>query len=561
MRISNLIKSISTRLHIYSLVGFILFFGFVFSVFLIENVLPGSTDSLGHIAFMQDHVNHFKELVDRFSIGYAFYPECGTGFFTESYWLETIIFMIPKALGFSDVFNSWFLVVMLYALNAWSVYLLSYHYTQNRLAAIFSGLSFSASCYMLGNIELMNSLGFFCVPLSLLLLELFIEFGNRKHFVYSLLILSVSHFASAYAFLFGCGLWLFLFILRPRLPSPKTLVTALSGFLLMAFPLVARLMRIHSAEVYNPLVHIPNAFDRFSMTLSNLQSALPNNLIYDQNIDHFADLALKIPYPANSGVVFLVLLISSLFVVWHRKSYFFIISIVALVFSLGLQVELNGYSLKLPLYYLQNVPGISTFFRIPGRAFVVTQFGFAILAGHGLANITGKLSKIWQVGLPVIAMLAFVIENVPMPMAVPQGQYRPRLDTPVIYQSLPKTKVRLAILPSSLFTDGGYRNGISEFSREYHYQYWQITHGHDIINGSSSYFPTSRMRNNHLMIHLDENDNLNHLIDSNAIELIIFHQDFTFDAREKSQLKILEESPRLSLIQHIGGDYLFEVLK
>ena len=561
MRMSKLIKNISPGLHVYSLLGFILFFGFTFSIFLIENVLPGSTDSLGHIAFMQDHVNHFKELVKRPSIGYAFYPECGTGLFTESYWFETIIFMIPKALGFSDVFNSWFLVVILYALNSWAVYLLSYHYTQNRLAATFSGLSFSASCYMLGNIELMNSLGFFCIPLSLLLLELFIQSGNRKHFIRSLLLLSVSHFASAYAFLFGCGLWLCLFILKPRPVSAKTLVIAFSSFLLLIFPLVARLLRIHSDNVYNPLAHIPDAFDRFSMTFNNLQSALPNNLIYSQNIDHFADLAVKIPYPANSGFVFLILLIGSLFMSWHRKSYFLIISITALVFSFGLQVELSDYSIRLPLYYLQKIPGISTFFRIPGRAFVVTQFGFAILAGHGLAIISSKLSKIWSVGLPIVAMLAFVIENVPVLMAVPSDQDRPRLNTPVIYQSLPKTKVRLAILPSSLFTDGGYHNGISEFSREYHYQYWQITHGHYIINGSSSYFPTSRMRNNQLMIHLDENDNLNHLIDSNGIELIIFHQEFTFDAREKGQLKTLEESPRLVLIQHMGGDYLFEVIK
>jgi hypothetical protein len=35
----------------------------------------------------------------------------------------------------------------------------------------------------------------------------------------------------------------------------------------------------------------------------------------------------------------------------------------------------------------------------------------------------------------------------------------------------------------------------------------------------------------------------------------------TFDAREKGQLKTLEESPRLALIQHMGTDYLFEVIK
>lgn len=537
------------------LLGFLLFFGIAFSIFLFEDVLPGSTDALCHIAFFEDNVKLLSEFLKGERSNYAYYPHKGVGMFSESYWVQTILFMAPRTLGASVVVCSWFLVLTLYSLNAWSVYQLSLHYTKNQLASIFSGLAFSASCFMLSNIELLNTLGFFFIPWSVLLLEKFIENGKDRYFGYSIILLAASHFASGYNFLFGVALWSGLFVLGYRAVSIRNLFTYSFLSLFILTPFFFRLIRIWSSDVYNPLADIPNVLDRFAMTLTGLFNSAPNNLVYTHQVDNYADLALRIPYTANFGFTLLILVIVSLFIPWRRRLYFSIASLVAIILSFGIQVEIGGYCLKLPLHYFQD-SAIITFFRIPGRIFLIAQFCFAILAGNVLARLTTRLSKPLSKVIPLLLILAFTIENVPVPFPVPDSG-RPRLNTPDIYGSIPKSNATLAILPSSLFTDRGYYDGMSEFSREYHYQFWQIEHGHDILNGSSSYFPMTRIRNNHLMMNLDEEINLDHLINENGVEFIVYHGKLAFDSKESQLLETLLQSQRLEIINQIGNDYLF----
>lgn len=204
-----------------SLLLYWLFFSFVFSVFLIENVLPGATDSLGHIVILYDHLTNLHILFSESKWGYTLYQEQGTEAYSESYLFQALVYMSFRLVGVGDVWSSWILIVMLFTFNALAVFKLSEHYTRNFWAALVSGLCFSASAFMLGNIELLNSLGFFPVPISVLVLEKYCESGKRSEFVMRIVILAVAHFVSAYALLFALLLWWTLIFQwrRPKLPS------------------------------------------------------------------------------------------------------------------------------------------------------------------------------------------------------------------------------------------------------------------------------------------------------------------------------------------------------
>ena len=89
-------------------------------------------------------------------------------------------------------------------------------------------------------------------------------------------------------------------------------------------------------------------------------------------------------------------------------------------------------------------------------------------------------------------------------------------------------------------------NGVSEFTREYRYHYWQTKHHFNTINGSASYYQISRMENNDLMMKITEGDNLSELIRKNNLDFIFFHKDLVLFEHENEILTFLEQSTVLN---------------
>jgi hypothetical protein len=220
-------------------------------------------------------------------------------------------------------------------------------------------------------------------------------------------------------------------------------------------------------------------------------------------------------------------------------------ALLGLVISLGPYLTIGNLKFPILLKLLYQIPIVDKFIRIPGRFFVLTNFAVAIICAHGYSHLEERFRrKHWLLaGICII----FLVENIEFRTYAPD--HRSVVSVPTGYAALPIKNNQLLILaelPSSLFTDNGYVNDISEFSREYRYQYWQISHKQNTVNGSASYFPLVRMKNNELLKNVTLNSNLDLLIDSNHVDFLIYHKGLELNASELEILGFLRQSPRLT---------------
>lgn len=411
---------------------------------------------------------------------------------------------------------------------------------------------------MLSNQELLNGLAFFCVPFALLYLERYFVGEGRWKLLVATLFLSGCFYFSYYHFLFGFALFSGLFLLRyfqTRRWEGRFEFLVLTVFVLTTLPNFIRLFSPELSEAYNPLESISDGPSRFSLSLASFLSALPQNLIYPDRISAMHHLAMKMDYKANLGMVCWGLAVIGMFTgAKVRCPYLFIFVLFTLV-SLGPEIRVAGRSFSMPLNAFYQLDIFERFFRIPGRAFVVANFALAVLAARGFMVLRKRVKRANL--LAVCLLVVFFLEN--LPLRVHPEDHSDVFAMPEIYELIQADEPQvIAELPSSLFTDAGYVRGISEFSREYRYQYWQTRHHHHILNGSVSYFPRVRMENNALLIKVAEGDNLPDLIRWNTVDYVTFHKDLIMSESEaaiypylnsRNYLRVLLDTDRVVLYQ------------
>ena len=461
------------------MVGWLLFFAAIFAVFPLNGVLPGTTDVLCHITAFHEHLKWLREAVLGQDMGWSFYPEQGIHRYLELYWGQSAIFHVfATGLGLSDVWSAYGLLVVLYALNAWAVFAFVHVWVGRTGPAVLAGTAFAASAFLLGQYELHNSLGFFPVPLSLLLLRRWTRTRSGRHLIGSVFWLFLTPFFSGYAAFLGGFTWVSyaLTIGAHRGAFHRPLPVLFSGLLaaVMISPMAARVLFLSGPEVIDPMVHFSWVErDGFALSSIGLISALPGHLFYPTFTQSGLDQVVRIPYHVFPGFLVLVLAITGIrpggrMAVWS-----------VLIGSFGLVLAMNIVPLGIDL------------FRIPGRGFLLTQFAVAVLAGIGLNHLMPRIGHGWH-GLAMIVACAIVaFENVPFgyrPLAHPMP-----MQAPALFDAIPEERAVVACLPSSLFTRSGYRDGLSEFNREYMYAYWQLQHGHDVVNGSAGFLSTDRL--------------------------------------------------------------------
>ncbi len=547
--------------HIHYTLLYLVFFAIYFIGFPLSNSFIGSSDAILHTAMFYEIFYDLVEFMGLGQYGNAMFPETGIAPYMEFYYGETFLFWLPRIFGASDLWSNYFMLITIFSLNAFSVFLLTKEYVRNCNAALFAGFVFAASGYMLSNQELLNGLAFFCVPFAWYFLLRAFDTRKPAGLYWSVFFLGLSTFFSAYFFLIGVVLIgiLMLIHLREMLSfSPKHLAGAFFLACLISAPMIFKVLFGGIGESYNPISDIPDAVDRFSLSLYSLITSLPNNLIYRSEYRHFGDQALKMDFSANPGFIGFAFFLTGCFVARKWKWFIIAIVVVTLLFSFGNHVTIGGRSIRMPLYYLYQWDALQTFFRIPGRFYSVTIFGIAVLAGAGYAKIESYIPKPRLFAAFVI--LLFLIENIELTPGI--YNHQSVIDVPECYESLKgndKIDV-IAELPSSLFTPNyGYINDLSEFSREYMYLYWQSKHHEHILNGSASYFPYSRMENNTRLIHLTSEDVLMDLIQSNNLEWIVFHKDLVLNENEKKIMDFLYTSSLLNIEFDDDRTVLFEV--
>ncbi len=522
-----------------ALLLYLIFFAILFIQYPLNNSLIGNTDAIGTLVIYREHLLKIKQLLFNVHYGNTFYPGPGLTSFCEPYWGETLMYSLLSVFRLGDLLNVYLIAAIIFALNGFSVYCLAHYYTKDFASSIFAGLAFSACSYMLCNNEMMNALAFFPTPFVLLYLERYFDEVRPRLLLAAVIILAVQFYFSTYNFAFGVLLSLFFVVARL-----KRLITllprhwkyyvcfVLAGLLAIAPMYYFIVLSGNFQNAYNPLAQLPGVTERFSLTLDNFSASYPNNLLYNGGIDDTTHSALRNQYYTNLGFVFWGLAGLGLLGMQKHRIKYLLIVVVAILISFGLFLQIGNATITMPLSLLYKIDSIKTFYRIPGRTFVVGAFALAVLSAFGVSFLRSKTTH-FKFVLPFLLAL-LVVENVPFPF--PTDRNAAALVPPKGYLEFyqnQKMKV-IAELPSSIFTNRfQYVNGISEFSREYRYMYWQTIHKNNSINGSGSFFPDFRMHNNDLMKDISANDNLKELIAYNKLDYITFHKKFVFAEEEK----------------------------
>jgi hypothetical protein len=547
--------------NLIALGGFVVYFILLFILFPINNAFIGNSDAIVHVAYFYEHLHELQAYFTGKDFGNAYYPAEGIGAYMETYFGETLFFFIGKMLTGSDVWAFFVLYVGMYALNGWSVYLLSNYYSKHVSAAFVAGIIFSSSCFMMSTLELMNGVAFFCIPISIFFLERFIDFKKYRYLGWSAIFLSITSLFSAYHFFMGSLVYFVLVITRYKNVMQfdfKKLVAVVIPAVIIVIPLFEKILASDISNAYNPISGAENVYALFSMNLNSFITSIPGNLIYPRPDE--IEYAIKTSYRGNLGVLCWVLFFIGISQKSLRRYTYLIILLVATAVSFGPYTFINGHKINLPTAFIYESEFFGTFFRMPGRAFVISNFIIALFCAVGLKTILDKykIKKSILIIIPVVFL--FTIENQAIPPYI--YQHDNLVKVPKEYEAIKKDEpTNIADFPSSLFTETGYVNGISEFTREYRYHYWQSRHHQNTLNGSASYFPDARMKNNQLMMQITDANHLEELIKINQLDYLVFHKDLVLFDNEQNILNFFRNSPLLNFKTEGEKLVIFDVIK
>lgn len=528
----------------YPSVIYIIFFCLYFSPFPLNHSFAGNTDVIVHTVLFKEYILKIKEFLGFGTYGYSFFPIEGTSLFLENMFGHAAIFILCKMLFLPDYLATYILIITLCVLNGMAVNKVILNLTKNYRAAFVFGLAFSASCYMLSNMEFLNGISFFPIIFSFYFLNKFSENSNINDFYKSIAFLSIQLFFSGYYFLVG-GIFLFGYFLLINFKhktkiNAKHILLGLGILTLCCIPTLSRLVNSELIYAYNPAKSDIFALDKFTIKPISFLTSFPQNLIYGHFQSHYTDA-----FRANNGIIILLLLVFGMFNSITNKFFLIISGIAAFLISLGsFNIPILNTTIPSPFNLLFEWNILGNYFRLPYRFYTITFFVIILIASFGYIKLESKFKN--KSLLAVIVMFIFLIENIEYKVYTTNQQLIMKVPDP--YFSLPSKDEKnytIADFPSSLFTDSDKKLSNNEYRREYIYMYWQTYHHQNIINGSASYFPKSRMQNNEWMKNITKDDNLHKLISINKLDYIIFHKNLIYHPSEWKILTFFENSGQL----------------
>jgi hypothetical protein len=531
---------------------YLIVIGVVFLQMPLSGAFPGHLDTWANLAMFNDLKNHILSLIHRQTIGSSIYP-CqhvwvlfGLDFFSG------VIFLFYKIFGVSDIWAYYFYITTIYSLNSFSVYKFCRLYSSSKLAALFAGLFFSISNFMLGNIDNPNIVLCFPGILSIYFLVSSIRNNQGNKIAWSVIFLSIQLLLAPITFVMLFTLWFVYVAWHGK--AVWQLVTRSKRFFLISLLIfsisltpyfvyyVISAVPVANYNQLRPIQYAPN----LSMNLDDFLRTLPNNLLFRDKSDQIP--LLRCGYFGIA--LFLTAILSALSK--QRKRFPVFITVAGIIACLGPYVSISNHAIfPSPLKLVYDFLPVSDYFRIPARAFLIGLLGLTVLSSIGmqwLLEQKGITTRVLFAFIPVIYLLEnlpFPIKKYPVADKMKLAEYQQKIISPL--------KINTVLnLPSSLFT--------GQDSREYIYMYEQTLHKKNTINGSLAYFPSLRLRNDSLCKNAQQPEVLKEIIRSNSVDLIIFHTDLA-QADEMKILQTLENAPFLSLVDSNSARKIFTIVE
>jgi hypothetical protein len=584
---------------------YFVFFALLFAQFPLTGKLPGNCDTwLNGLALPNLLKNRIASVFTGEPTGTSFYPETGVLGFGESAVGSSLIFVAAKVVTGDDVVAYYLFMVIVFALNALAVYLLAAGRIGGGSAAVVAGLAFSASGYILANIDSPHTSFFFVGLLGVVFLERFFRNGSRRDLFWSASLIGLQVYFSAYVFLFICTLATVLALFRlPRVLKqwrPLALATVLCAVFTMPFfafysstmksenfvnpwDLVflaelhslepGDLVRTVSGNLLYPFLELPitsadlNAAYQKMVEAGVLQHdtvnrddattvfgtvSPPDDVKYFVFTRRCAFLGLGLYALALYGAV-----VAPLRRRWELVALF----VLGFTISLG-PVILVGETLfgtaMLPLYMNLDLAGL---LRVPCRAFALSTLAVVLLAAEGLAadlqRSRWRNSGTRRAAIGAVAAV-LLLENVPFPL--PSFEGRAFAEPPAILSEFLEHVDDAVVLNLPSRTGGALRGDskdLFEWNRELIYMNHQTYHRRDVLNGVHGYFPVTRLEVQRAVDALPSEEAFAALRGFD-LGYLVYHHDLELPW-EKELFERLNSSPQLIAVDSDEGTSIFRL--
>ena len=553
-------------------IGYLAFFALLLLPLPLHGALPGNCDTwLNGIALPNFMLNRIAAAFTHADVGRPLYPATGVFGFGESAFGTSAIFILFKVLTRDDVWAYYLFTVAILALDGLGVFLLARLYVRDAWAAAFAGLAFSASNYVLGNIDSPHTSFFLVAFLALHQWKRYLFTGARRPLYLAALLGGIQVYFSAYVFSFLILAALALLagrIGRPEAPAgagPAALAKAGALFLGVAAPFFAYYAAARSNENFaNPWDPVFLA-EVHSLEPSDLLRTLENNVLYRFGGPIVArDIAERTQQMIRAGAVRLDSLTSPdavtvfgtlsrpddvKYFVYTRRCAFLgfapyllaaaglfadprprrelcLLYVTGLAVALGPFVSIGHRLLPGPTLFAYRWLDLAAVLRVPSRAFALSALAVALAAAVGLERLMASASlrsaprRALAFALVAAAVLA---ENVPVPLKSFAGA---RLATPepVVRDFFAGQHGHVLLdLPSrpggALYQDS---QDLFEWNREIVSMNRQTYHRQNVVNGVHGYFPRSRLQAQRLIDALPARDAMAGLR-TLGVEYLVYH--------------------------------------
>lgn len=548
----NLLKKYGLSLFIF--LAFVAYFLVLFHQFPANNSLPGNTDTIYNIVIFEDYGNRVLSWFSEEPIGNSLYPHEMMQQYAELYLGHAAIYSVFSLFTANDIFAYYLYISLLFALNGWGAYCLGKYLTNSNSAGILIGFILSSSSFAFSQLELLNGIPYAWYCLSLLFFLKFLHQKAYKFAIIAAVLAAIQFYFSNYIFIYlilslvaTVFIYQKTYFLQTRFYKQMVPLAILGIVLLIPYGIIAD-WGLPIKEAFNPIDLV--LIKKFSISINDLWRHLPKHRLYDLTQPQIINETVKNVNFLFPGFGAIFLFIISLFSQRNStvKKLGLWILVIGTLLGLGPFLGIGATFYKMPLYPLYSLFDLHELIRIPPRAFTLAILGIAIVIGQFVA----KRKQSIRYSIVTIFVIIFFLENVPKQFQIHPSKELLSVPEAMLHLSEAESIVNVGILPSSILSDKPYNSmGVSEYSREYIYSYWQTKCKFNMINGMCGYFPENRLSNNELMMRANEAGSLHSLIQNNKLDYIILNYNRLFHI-DPNDLKMLDAIKQMDFLQIIS---------
>ena len=479
------------------------------------------------------------------------------------------------------VYNLTFLGTVFLA--AVGMYLLAFHVTRNRGAALLAGLFYAFSPYQFGHIPQVQLLSIGWLPLTLLYLDRFWAKGRRHDGLMLALFMAaqtLSTFYYGFQVVLVVGIYVLVrLLLQPRPPTLRRLGRllpwlALSALLILPFALPYLRVRTE--------LGLERSLAEAADSGANLaEFFLPRN----DNPIYPAVLRALVPGAGDlfPGVIGGLLAMLGL-IIWPKvrssshlsRIYLIVLALTAWILALGPRLKLSNSKpteIGLPFAWLfQHVPGM-TVIRAPGRFSVTLYLVLALAVAAGAAWLLSRIRRraargvVWAllVAICLAEFLAgretFIALTMPSLAPAPPAYAWLAQQPPGVLLELPLTSEIDEGPPQGAGVGEGAYDAWPDLNRM-RYQFFQTVHRQPLLDGYSGFRPPHHRELGLTLANFPDERSVT-LLRGLGVTWVLVHSELmeAFQPGRAAALRTqLERAPGIEHVQDFGPEWMYRVL-